>query len=44
MKKCHLIKEKRNDIFAPSGLSFCTVAFENAGFGTAEKSKGTLKK
>ena len=44
MKKCRFISEKGTDIFSPLGVPLCTLALQNAGFGTAEKSKGTLKK
>ena len=44
MKNAIPFEKKGTDIFAPLGVPLCTLALQNAGFGTAEKSKGTLKK
>ena len=37
------LEKKRSDIFPSLGLPLCALALQNAGFGTAKKSKGTLK-
>ena len=42
-KKCRSIREKRSDIFPSLGFPLSDLALQNAGFETAEKSKGTLK-
>ena len=34
---------KKSDIFPPLRVPLCALSLQNDGFGTAEKSKGTLK-
>ena len=38
-----LLEKKRSDIFSSLGVPLWALALQNAGFGTAENSKRTLK-